>query len=69
MWDLTGDQTVVREAVEKIPANPQPGLAILYLEFTKGPDSAEQKKWTPHVFFGYRMSPSRYLEACGWSGI
>lgn len=69
MSDLTGDQTVVREAAEKFLGNPQAGLAILSLEFTKGPDSAEQKKWTPHVFFGYRMSPSRYLEACGWSGI
>ena len=69
MSDLTGDQTVVREAAEKIPGNPQAGLAILYLEFTKGTDPAEQKKWAPHVFFGYRMSPSRYLEACGRSGI
>lgn len=44
MSDLTGDQTVVREAAEKIPGNPQVCLAILGLEFTKGTDPAEQKK-------------------------
>lgn len=63
MSDLTGDESVVREAAEKFIANPQVGLAILGLEFTKGTDSAEQKKWTPQVFFWNRMSPSRYLEA------
>jgi fatty acid/phospholipid biosynthesis enzyme len=44
MSDLTDDESVVREAVEKIPGNPQVGLAKLGLEFTKGTDSAEQKK-------------------------
>jgi hypothetical protein len=44
MWDLTGDQTVVREAVEKFPGNPQVGLVRLCLEFTKGTDPAEHKK-------------------------
>lgn len=44
MSDLTDDDSVVREAAEKIPGNPQAGLAILSLEFTKGTDPAEQKK-------------------------
>jgi hypothetical protein len=44
MWDLTGDETVVREAAENFPGNPQVCLVILCLEFTKGTDPAEQKK-------------------------
>lgn len=63
MWDLTGDQTVVREATEKFPGNPQVCWVILSLEFTKGTHPAEQNKWAPKVFFWNRMSPFRNLEA------
>ena len=46
MWDLTGDETVLREAAEKFPGNPQVCLAMLGVVFEKEGNEAEKKKWT-----------------------
>ena len=60
MWDLTGDETVLREAAEKFPGNPQVCLAMLNLVFTKGADPAEQKKWTAHLMAADPENPLGY---------
>lgn len=60
MWDLTGDETVLREAAEKFPGNPQVCLAMLSLVFTKGDDPAEQKKWTDRMIAANPDNPLGY---------
>ena len=50
MWDMTGDEAMLREAAEKFPGNPQVGLAILALVFDSGTGKTEeQRKWTDHL--------------------
>ncbi len=60
MWDLTGDETVLREAAEKFPGNPQVCLAMLSLVFTKGDDPAEQKKWIGNLIAADPENPLGY---------
>jgi len=49
MWDLTGDETVLREAAEKFPGNPQVCLAMLGVVFEKEGHEADKKKWTDQL--------------------
>ena len=60
LWDLTGDETVLREAGEKFPGNPQVCLAMLNLVFTKGEDPAQQKKWTDRMIAANPDNPLGY---------
>ena len=60
MWDLTGDEAILREAAEKFPGNPQVCLAMLGLVFKEQENAAEQKKWTDLVIAADPENPLGY---------
>jgi hypothetical protein len=59
LWDLTGDETVLREAAEKFPGNPQVCLAMLGLAFS-GANQADQEKWTAALIAADPGNPLGY---------
>ena len=57
MWDLTGDETVLREAAEKFPGNPQVCLGMLGVVFEKEGNEADKKKWTNQLISADPQNP------------
>ena len=61
MWDLTGDEAILREAAAKFPGNRQVCLAMLGVIFDGGTGSAEEKrKWTEHLIAADPANPLGY---------
>lgn len=49
LWDLTGDEALLREAAERFPNNPQVSLAMLCLLEDKEGHEAEKQQWTDQM--------------------
>ena len=60
MWDLTGDETVLREAAEKFPGNPQVCLAMLGVVFEKEGNAADTKEMDRSDDYGGSDNPLGY---------
>lgn len=64
MWDLTGDEAILREAAKKFPGNPQVCLAMLGVVFEKEGHEADKKKWTDQLMAADPENPlGHYYQA------
>lgn len=60
LWDLTGDEALLREAAARFPDNPQVSLAMLCLLQEKDGSEAEKQQWTDQMISNDPDNPLGY---------